>query len=85
MIKFIKIFPALITLLNILEGAHMLSEVKRAHTHTHRERRGREVGLKKKKKNTQWREILHKSIKADKAPSISPMTQPRARKHALRD
>lgn len=76
LIKFIKILPALITLLNILEDRHVHGNTYCIRTHT--------VGVKKKK-IPQCREILHKSIKADKAPSISPMTLPRAREHALRD
>lgn len=40
LIKIIKIFPALITLLNILEGAHMPWDVKRTHTYTQKGERG---------------------------------------------
>lgn len=79
LIKFmisLKILPALITLLNILEDTHVHGDTYCIRTYT---------GWSKKKKKNQCREILHKSIKADKAPSISPMTLPRAREHALRD
>lgn len=74
LIKLMKILKSQITLLNILED----TDINRDTVYKHRQ-------ASVKKNNTQCREILRKSIEADKAPSISPLTLPRAREHALRD
>lgn len=78
LIKLMKILKSQITLLNILED----TDINRDTVYKHRQA---SVKNNNKKNNTQCREILHKSIEADKAPSISPLTLPRAREHALRD